>query len=112
MSQSPVPLNYRGPAEPDPQRTRQRTIRFNLGLVGGGAVSLIVWLIAFRIASAQHGYDGLGVLFGFGVTLFALKLIAAIVFLCIRNWRSLGVGILLSLVLGLIIFGGNCAYHR
>jgi hypothetical protein len=101
------PLNYlpSGRQPPLPPVSARLTLRwFFIGLLSGTALSAIVWIFAFK---AMEGAFAGGAMLAIPI----LKLSTGITCLCLRGWRSLGAGILVSLALGFLIFFGVCAAH-
>ena len=103
--QPPIPLEYKGPDSPNDPGRRKRFIRHMLiGLGCGILFSMIGWPATFAALRTQHDYSGLWLL----ILVPATKFIAGIVLACLPARRGLGVGILLSLGIGGLIFLGIC----
>jgi hypothetical protein len=101
-----MPLSYQDystpRAGPPPVPPGRIILQFFAGLLGGGAISAVVWILGFNAVTGP-GNGGLLLLIVPGV-----KLAIGITFLCIRGWRMLGGGILLSIALGFLIFFFTC----
>ena len=111
MSDAPTPpplplqqLNYQGrlPREPLPPIPNfwKKLVG---GLLIGAALSCLMWIPAFAFGGNSDSYVF------FSLFLLAAKVIVAIVLACIRNLRPWGIGLLISLPIGAIIFFGACA---
>jgi len=106
MSQQPPPLNYAPPNVTPPQPAGRYLV---WGLIIGSAMSAIMW-----IAGWNPLVEG-----GNGVALYIVpgtKLVVAITLICLRGpgrrpARMFGVGILLSIAVGFLIFFGSCFAH-
>ena len=97
----PVPLEYRGPADPAP-RDPETTKHFMQGLFGGIAVSALAYV------GGALTHDAIVVLV-IGVLVALVKVGFGITGVCIRSRRAFGVGVLTSLLVGFMIFFGVCA---
>lgn len=99
---APPPIEYRSPrpyALPPPIPHPWK--KFFCGLGIGTAVSGAVWIPAFAFSQEVAAPIALAVI-------PLAKLATGITFTCIRNWRPLGIGVLISLALGFFIFFGAC----
>jgi hypothetical protein len=97
-----VPLEYRGKGEiplSDPNVGK----KFACGFFGGIGVSTAAYFIG-------GAFDPVAILF-IGVAIGFLKAIVGIVFVCFRLRRPIGLGILVSLPVGIGIFLGACAAY-
>ncbi len=104
----PPPVDYLPPSGKPPGGKSLESRRFLLGLLGGTALSGLVWLFVFKLSGSKVDSGGNGV-FAAMIGLPILKVAVAIGCLIVRGWRSCGAGILLSLILGALIFFGLCA---
>jgi hypothetical protein len=82
--------------------------RFFLGLGAGVAVSAVVWILGWKPLTGVGGGAGMVVAL---LLIPGSKLAGGIVCLCLRPWRMMGAGILVSIALGALIFFGVCAMH-
>jgi len=93
-----TPVYHRNPA------TARQTLRWlAIGFGIGSVVSAALWLPLWH-------YDKSGdTALVLGLMVIGLKFILGITLLCFAGWRALGGGVLLSIVLGFMIFFGACA---
>jgi len=97
----PLRIDYR---RPDPRNSgpgKTTFQRFVLGIVGGVAVSGMVYLLGWNATFNQGGIPI--------IVVASLKVVACIVLLFFRGWRSLGLGLLTSIPIVVLIFLGVCA---
>ena len=108
MSQPPpVPLEYRSPLPPPPPERIIRT--FAMGLFVGIAISALLWLPRWKgivgTSVLQEGRWASPAFWG----VISLKIVGGIMFLFIRGYRYFGVGLITSLLVGVLIsFFGMC----
>ena len=105
----PPPLDYASSRSPDNKPVVDESLvmrRFLLGLGIGIAVSAIVWFSIWKLAPRGTGASAAVIA---AYILVGAKVVSAIVFLCLRGWRGLGLGILCSMPLGFLMFFGACA---
>src|SRR4051812_37646706 len=105
MSASPFPpdpLNYAPPQPPPIPPPRQPPRQFLLGFLGGIAISLIAWGLGWETIDKT----AFGFLIFWGVIGF--KLIGGITLVCFPIRRLIGIGLLVSLPVGALIFFGSC----
>src|SRR5687767_4499323 len=69
------------------------------GLAVGTAVSAVVWLVLWDLAGELALYS-----------IPAAKVLAAVICVTIAGWRPFGLGLLLSIGVGALIFVGKCFY--
>jgi hypothetical protein len=74
--------------------------KFFLGLAGGVAFSAAAWGLSLT---------GAGHLWFLGLGAILAKLAGGIVACCYRNWRPLGIGLLVSIPMAILIFFVGCA---
>jgi hypothetical protein len=99
-SHLPPPIPPLGnPPPPIPSSSGSVLLRFFIGLLIGIAGSVVVWIVGWE-RFVDKG-SGLAILIVPG-----LKLVAGMTFIFIPRWRSFGAGILVSIALGFLIFGG------
>ena len=79
-------------------------LNFGLGLAGGVVASLVGWWL-FVTFGRQVGLPGFAVILG---GLFAIEMIAAIVFTNFPKWRGVAAGILVSICVAALVAGGLC----
>ena len=106
----PPSLNYRSPDDKPPGSKGLATRRFFMGLAGGTLFSGIVWFVLFELAKG-HGRSadfGSTAVFCGAFVVPILKIGAAVSAFRKPGWKNCGAGILLSLILGLLIFLGMC----
>lgn len=96
--------NFQPPGAIQPTPPGRNVLWFFIGLIAGTVLSAIVWIFGFRSLDSTFASGAIFVM-------PALKLATGITCLCLRGWRSLGAGILVSLALGFLIFFGVCASH-
>jgi hypothetical protein len=108
--QHPPPLDYARPGGTPPPIPSGGAGRFLLlGLAAGSVVSAITWILGWNALVNR----------GNGAALFivpGIKVLAAIVLLCFRApqyrpGRFFGLGLLLSIAVGFLIFFGSCFAH-
>ena len=101
----PTTLNYQSPgASGGPvQSSSTIVLRFFIGLGLGAIVSTIIWIAGWNVVNKSNGSPLLIVP--------GIKLVAGIVCVCFRGWRSFGAGILVSIALGALILFGSCFAH-
>src|SRR5258706_245596 len=97
MNDPPPPLDYRTPDQRAP-RDPDAPKRFAWGLIGGTAVSAVVYFAGW------HWFPNVTFVLGFIIT--GAK---ALAFIGMPSSRGLGPGILASIPLGALIFFGTCA---
>lgn len=107
MSQQPPPLDYAQPNNAPAQRGTGRYLIW--GLLIGSAVSAIAWIAGW---DALLNHDTPVALF----VIPGVKLAVAISLICLRGpqrrpARMFGVGVLLSIAAGFLIFFGSCFAH-
>lgn len=77
-----------------------------IGLVLGTAVSAAIWILGWDAFEKSNAYQW----FALG-TIFGLKIFVGIGLLFFRRWRFVGIGLLISLAMGFLIFFGTCFAH-
>jgi hypothetical protein len=103
MSQPPpIPVNYQSPMTPPPRRGWSTGVQMLAGMALGTLVSVIIWVGGWKYIDQGNGASAI-------IILPAVKLIAGVTFLCFRDWRGFGGGILLSIALGFLVFFVTCA---
>lgn len=100
-------LDYQPPfAGTAPPKSNLRFLwLFLAGLIGGSAVSAVAWIGGWE---SMNNDSQLQVLVWI---IPGTKIIVGTLFCCIRGWRGLGAGLLVSIALGFLIFFGTCAVH-
>lgn len=94
------PLDYQPPGqEAASDRSRGSWFRFFIGLVVGSVASLIFWPVVWN--SKDGGF--------FAAWFVTAKIGAMIVCFCFDGKREVGAGLLVSLIIGFMIFFGVCA---
>jgi hypothetical protein len=99
MEPVPPKLDYQMPQSAW-ARHRPQWGLFSLGLFGGLAISLVYYM-SLGTDVARHTPAA-----PFGAVLF--KLVAGITMICFPRWRSVGVGLVVSVPLAILIFLGLC----
>jgi len=96
---NPNPLPYS--MDPEPPLGMSAMKRFLLGLACGAAVSVVAWVLGWKqFVSTGSGHALLvvpGMKFSIGLALVFPP-----------RWRAFGIGVLVSIALGLLIFMGAC----
>ena len=98
--QPPHQLNYLTPQQPTPPHEHS-VPRFIAGAIVGSITSAVIWNRVFSSSSfplAMYSVFGL----------IPVKLLVGMYFFGLRRWRSFGIGIWVSIPIGLLIFCGNC----
>lgn len=94
------PLDYRSPGrEPASHRSRGAGRRFVIGLVAGSVASLIFWPAVWNSSGGPV----------FILWFILAKLGAVAILFCFDGKREIGAGLLVSLLIGFMIFFGVCA---
>jgi hypothetical protein len=108
----PAPLGYNNPYGPPPPQwgpPPAKPWRFILqvlaGLALGSVASAVVWALGWE------QFMGSGSSGGALLAVPGIKFAAAIVCFCLPGWRGLGLGLLLSIGIGALIFFVTCAAH-
>jgi len=113
----PVTLDYKNPnpdTPPEPLWSIERN--FGLGLFVGVAVSVITWCAGWNVV----GESALGAVIGpssssLGTAVLwsvpIVKIGVAVGTLFSPRFRGFGIGVLISLPIGALIFFGSCAIH-
>lgn len=111
MSQTPPPLppttlNYSGPLPPAGGPGPRGLMRqFLLGLGVGVAISLLAWVAGWStLDQTSYGWAMFYVVIGF-------KVIGGVTAACFRRYRLIGIGLIVSLPIGAMIFFTSCAAH-
>jgi hypothetical protein len=99
----PVPVEYRRPGSGPPRGHPPTWGQFFAGLGLGTLVSAVFWPASWRAIDQGTGANGV-LLFGLPV----LKLIGAVTLIALGR-RGLGLGLLVSIALGFMIFFYICA---
>lgn len=98
---APPPIDFRSPTPPP----REPVIRsFLAGLLGGTAISFIVWWVGWYKIDRLNSSAPL-------IIVLAIKVFGAIGLIASGKWRAAGIGLLISLPLGALIFIGSCFAH-
>ena len=95
----PLPPMARFARPPLPSQPGRVVLLFFLGLGLGVAVSILVWIFGWE----RFSFEGSTVAI---ILVPSLKLAAGLGLVFTPRWRSLGAGILVSIALGVLIFGG------
>jgi hypothetical protein len=103
MNEPPIPLEYRGPAEPPP-RDPNAPRRFMWGLFGGMGVSAVAYFGGAVVLDKRSG-----AIIAVGLVIAVLKLIVGLTMVFLDGLRAFGAGVLTSLPIGFMIFFGACA---
>ena len=103
----PPPMDYESKRDQKQRRNESRkgpgrSVEVFLGLLGGGILSGIVWGWLFGYARGQVWLSAI-------VFVPAIKVIIGVVMLAEVRMRYYGIGVLLSIALGGLIFFGICA---
>jgi hypothetical protein len=103
---TPIPLDYGRPGQPGKRPPIPHAVlKFFAGAILGSLVSTAVWIPAFKYAGSGNQQIWGSMIF----IIPGLKIVAAVTCICFRNWRPFGVGLLISIALGALIFFGACA---
>ncbi|HZK81464.1 MAG TPA: hypothetical protein VFC46_10365 [Humisphaera sp.] len=99
----PHPLTYE-PQAPDvsvePRSTPAGLVKFLAGLLLGTTMSAAAWIGGWEKIAEIHGAPMYMLAFKFSL--------GSVLLFFVRGWRSFGVGILVSICLGLLILVGTC----
>src|SRR4051812_13133023 len=93
-------------APPPPGRSSGSSKQLLWGLLLGSAVSAIIWVAGWNLLMGTGRSADYLLLVVPGV-----KVLAGLACLTVRSVRSFGVGILLSIAVGFLIFFGSCFVH-
>lgn len=102
----PLPIDYLTPRPREPKPPIPHLWgKFLIGLLGSSTISAATYFGGFSL-SPKISEEWLLV----ALCVIALgKLATGITLTCIRNWRPMGIGLLIALPLGGLIFFGACA---
>ncbi len=109
MSQPPPPLpnqplNYATPIPRPPKPPIEHLWgKFFLGLLGGSGISALVWFLGPWNSRESEYFIPI-----FAVALPTIKLAAGVTFTCIRRFRPLGIGLLIAIPMGFLLFFFGC----
>jgi hypothetical protein len=98
-----LPLNYRSPERRDRPPSGPHGTHFLVGFIVGNLVSAFVWLAgwgAFRVSLDQAIW-----------TLVGGKALAGVLLMFLSKWHLAGVGLIVSIATGALIFLGGCFMH-
>lgn len=100
MSQPlPIPPYSRPPGD------RRPIVGLWVGLIAGAAVSVIVWVAAWRpIMEGRHPI-------AWPIAIPMAKMLVAAILMGFARTRIAGAGVLISVSVGLLIFFGSCFAH-
>ena len=97
----PDPIQKLEYAKPGMPRRPLNIGHFSLGLIVGSIASGLIWFLGWN-SLVNHG-SGIAL-----VIVPATKVVIAIPLMLKRPWRSCGIGLLLSIPIGGLLFFGSC----
>lgn len=98
----PPPLDYASPRPPKPPVSEGKVmLRFLLGLGIGLGISAAVWFIYWKATAGTSRDDHAAIT---AQLVLCAKFVAGVIFLCLRGWRGLGLGLICSIPLGVLMF--------
>ena len=86
---------------PTPSRPGRKVLLFFVGLVVGACVSALIWIAGWQHLKIDGGSFAVAI-----VVVPILKLGIGLFLVFVPRWRTLGAGILVSIALGALMFGG------
>ena len=104
MSETPPPLGNQDHRELSPALNAQLLFLCGVGL--GTGISAVVWLGYWKVLD----HDGAAMIYAISA-LVALKFGGGVMLLCFRRVRAAGIGLLLALPLGGLMFFIGCAQN-
>jgi len=112
MVEPPSKLDYLNPESQPPPPFNQE--RFVLGLGLGVVASFLIWFLGWNrlfnnsVAPTKFWIPSWWIVL---LLVPALKIAISVVLMSWPRWRSCGIGLLISIPLGALIFFGSCAAH-
>ena len=98
-----TPLDYRSPQPPEPPPPSGAG-QFIFGLLTGIVISFVVWFAGWNAADGVHGES-------IFYTVLTIKIFGGMALLFLTSYRRVGLGLIVSLPIGALIFFMSCSAH-